>query len=579
MKIEWIPFKALLRPHRAAMIEASLAVMGVAVLNLALLWLFRYFFDHVLVRHDTAALWRIIWAALGLFALHSLLSVRQYVLLARVGQRLVTAFRLRVVEHLTRLSLDFFVKRRTGELLSRVTSDVGTIQNLATSVPVDLTKQAVTLLGAMGLLLYMNWRLCLAILAIVPLVVLVARLFARRLKALSTEAQDRMAESSTIVEELVSGIKLVKSFVMERHEVDRLAANLNQTDAVALRRAKLLGVFVPVITLLTLVGALGVLWYGGVQVISGAMTPGDLVAFLLYGGILMGPFSAMARVFTQVKEAQGAMQRVMEILNERPTVADPAHAVPLAPVRGRVDVHGVTFSYEPGRPVVKDVTLTAEPGQVVALVGPSGGGKSTLVHLLHRFYDPDSGWIALDGRDLKTITLADLYAQMALVPQETILFGGTVGDNIRFGRHGASPEAVAVAAEAAHAHGFIQALPQGYDTVVGEKGVRFSGGQRQRIAIARAILKDPRILILDEATSALDNESEVLVQDALDRLMRGRTTFVVAHRLSTVQRADQILVLDRGQIVERGTHDELLSSRGLYHRLSAAASAGAGLIP
>ena len=579
MKIEWTPFKELLRPHRAAMIEASLAVMGVAVLNLALLWLFRYFFDHVLVRHDTVALWRIIWAALGLFALHSLLSVRQYVLLARVGQRLVTAFRLRVVEHLTRLSLDFFVKRRTGELLSRVTSDVGTIQNLATSVPVDLTKQAVTLLGAMGLLLYMNWRLCLAILAIVPLVVLVARLFGRRLKALSTEAQDRMAESSTIVEELVSGIKLVKSFVMERHEVDRLAANLNQTDAVALRRAKLLGVFVPVITLLTLVGALGVLWYGGVQVISGAMTPGDLVAFLLYGGILMGPFSAMARVFTQVKEAQGAMQRVMEILNERPTVADPAHAAPLAPVRGRVDVHGVTFSYEPGRPVVKDVTLTAEPGQVVALVGPSGGGKSTLVHLLHRFYDPDSGWIALDGRDLKTITLADLYAQMALVPQETILFGGTVGDNIRFGRHGASPEAVAVAAEAAHAHGFIQALPQGYDTVVGEKGVRLSGGQRQRIAIARAILKDPRILILDEATSALDNESEVLVQDALDRLMRGRTTFVVAHRLSTVQRADQILVLDRGQIVERGTHDELLSSRGLYHRLSAAASVGAGLIP
>jgi subfamily B ATP-binding cassette protein MsbA len=579
VKIEWTPFKELLRPHRAAMIEASLAVMGVAVLNLALLWLFRYFFDHVLVRHDTAALWRIIWAALGLFALHSLLSVRQYVLLARVGQRLVTAFRLRVVEHLTRLSLDFFVKRRTGELLSRVTSDVGTIQNLATSVPVDLTKQAVTLLGAMGLLLYMNWRLCLAILAIVPLVVLVARLFGRRLKALSTEAQDRMAESSTIVEELVSGIKLVKSFVMERHEVDRLAANLNRTDAVALRRAKLLGVFVPVITLLTLVGALGVLWYGGVQVISGAMTPGDLVAFLLYGGILMGPFSAMARVFTQVKEAQGAMQRVMEILNERPTVADPAHAAPLAPVRGRVDVHGVTFSYEPGRPVVKDVTLTAEPGQVVALVGPSGGGKSTLVHLLHRFYDPDSGWIALDGRDLKTITLADLYAQMALVPQETILFGGTVGDNIRFGRHGASAEAVAVAAEAAHAHGFIQALPQGYDTVVGEKGVRLSGGQRQRIAIARAILKDPRILILDEATSALDNESEVLVQDALDRLMRGRTTFVVAHRLSTVQRADQILVLDRGQIVERGTHDELLSSRGLYHRLSAAASAGAGLIP
>ena len=579
MKIDWGPFRDLLRPHRASLIEASLAVMGVAALNLALLWLFRYFFDHVLVRHDTTALWRIIWAALALFAVHGLLSVRQHVALARMGQRLVTSFRLRVVEHLTRLSLDFFVKRRTGELLSRVTSDVGTIQNLATTVPVDLAKQAVTLVGAVGLLFYMNWRLCLVILGLVPLVVLVARGFGRRLKALSTEAQDRAAESTTILEEMISGIKLVKSFVMERHEVERLSALLERADAVALRRARLVGVFVPVITLVTLVGALGILWFGGVQVMAGAMTPGDLVAFLLYGGILMGPFSAVARLFTQVKEAQGAMQRVTEILNERPTVGEAAHAAPLGPVAGRIAFHDVTFSYEPGRPVVHGVSLTAEPGQVVALVGPSGGGKSTLIHLLHRFYDPDSGSIALDGRDLRTMPLAAFYAQLALVPQETILFGGTVGDNIRFGRWGASPGDVSAAAEAAHAHGFIQALPHGYDTVVGEKGVRLSGGQRQRIAIARAILKDPRILLLDEATSALDNESEVLVQDALDRLMKGRTTFVVAHRLSTIQRADQILVLDKGRIVERGTHDELLARRGLYHRLSIAAPAGAGVIP
>ncbi|MFZ5861928.1 MAG: ABC transporter ATP-binding protein [Nitrospirota bacterium] len=576
MKLDLGPFAALVRPHRGAMAQASLLVMGVAALNLALLWLFRYFFDHVLVRHDTAALGRIIWASLGLFALHSALSLRQHVVLARVGQRIVTALRLRLVEHLTTLSLDFFVKRRTGELMSRVTSDVGTVQQVATNVPVDLAKQSVTFVGALGLLLYMNWRLCLAVLAVIPLVVVVARLFGRRLKALSTESQDRAAESATILEEMLSGITLVKSFVMERHEVDRLGAQLERADAVAARRAALVGVFVPVVTVLTLLGALGVLWYGGVQVIAGAMSPGDLVAFLLYGGILMGPFSAAARVFSQIKEAQGAMQRVTEILNEQPMVRDAPGAARLGAVNGRVEVCDVSFAYEPGRSVLRGVSLTAEPGQIVALVGPSGGGKSTLVHLLHRFYDPLEGAILLDGRDLRAIRMADLYARIAFVPQETMLFGGTVEENIRFGRPSARQDEVAAAAEAAHAHGFIQALPNGYGTVVGEKGVRLSGGQRQRIAIARAVLKDPRILLLDEATSALDNESEVLVQDALDRLMKGRTTIVVAHRLSTIQRADHILVLDQGRIVERGTHGELLASRGVYHRLSVAVSTSAG---
>ena len=579
VKIDWSRFLEVLRPHRHVIFQAAIAAMALAATTLSLLWLFRYFVDHVLVRRDTNALWQIIWAALGLFLVYSLLAMRQSVLLAQVGQRVVTAFRLRVVEHLTTLSLDFFVKRRTGELLSRVTNDIATIQSIVTHVPVDLAKQLVTLLGATALLVYMNWRLCLVILAIVPFVVIVARMFGRRLKRLSTEAQDRNAESTIVLEEMISGMKLVKSFVMERHEIERYALRLEQANVIALGRARLLGVFIPLITLITFVGALVVLAYGGFDVIGGAMQPGDLMAFLLFGGILIGPFSAVSRVFTELKEAQGAMQRVMEIIEERPTVIDQVDAPPLRSVQGRIEVHEVTFAYEAGRDVLKGVTLTADPGQVVALVGPSGGGKSTLVHLLHRFYDPSTGSITLDGRDLRTIRLAELYARIALVPQETILFGGTVGDNIRFGRPAAIHAEVVAAAEAAHAHGFIQALPKGYDTVVGEKGVKLSGGQRQRIAIARALLKDPRILILDEATSALDNESELLVQDALDRLMKGRTTFVVAHRLSTVQRADQIVVLDQGRIVECGTHDELLLGRGLYHRLSVAASAGSGLIP
>jgi subfamily B ATP-binding cassette protein MsbA len=334
-----------------------------------------------------------------------------------------------------------------------------------------------------------------------------------------------------------------------------------------MRRAGIMALFIPAISLLTFSAAAAVMWYGGRQVIDGSVTPGDLFAFVLFAGILIGPFSSGARVFAQVKEAQGAMQRVFEILDVEPDIHDLPGAHVFSSVEGAVRFDDVSFSYDPRHPVLSHVSFEAHPGEVIALVGPTGAGKTTVINLLHRFYDPTAGRITVDGKDLRQANVESWYRQLALVPQETILFGGTILDNIRYGNPDADDPAVQEAATAAHAHEFITGLPDGYRTVVGEKGVNLSGGQRQRIAIARAILKDPRILLLDEATSSLDTESERLVQDALERLMRGRTTFVVAHRLSTIQRADRILVLDKGMLVEEGTHAQLMERAGLYHYL------------
>src|SRR5437867_2286087 len=358
-----------------------------------------------------------------------------------------------------------------------------------------------------------------------------------------------------------------ESFVREDYERARFAAQVHRTLDIVLRRARIMAVFVPTITFATFVAAAAVLWYGGSQVIRGTMSPGDMIAFVLYAGLLIGPLGTFARLFSHIKEAQGALERVFEILDTRPDVADAPNARPLPPVRGTVAMEGVSFSYDGHMTVLSDLTFKVQPGEVVAVVGPSGSGKTTLINLVHRFYDPVTGVVTIDGHDLKSVTMQSLYQQIALVPQEMRLFGGTIRDNIRYGRVSASDEEIVAAARAANAHKFIIAFPDGYDTLVGEKGVNLSGGQRQRIAIARAVLKDPRILILDEATSSLDNESELLVQDALDRLMAGRTTFVIAHRLSAIQKADRILVLDKGRLVEEGTHAALLDKKGLYYHL------------
>jgi ATP-binding cassette, subfamily B, bacterial MsbA len=560
-------FLPFLKPYFFRMLCAGFLVMVVAAINLALLRLAGTLWDVITVRRDAGRMTELIALFLGLVVLQGVCSMGHSYLTAWVSQHIVADFRRHLFAHLQTLSVSFFARRRTGELLSRLMNDVTVIQSVVTETPIDTAKQLVTFVGGIAFLLAMNWQLCLLILILLPLLVIVAKFFGRRLKSLSTSIQDQTAGLSTLIEEVISGIRIVKSFVQTRREDIRFSAQVGQTLSLTLRRAAVMAVFIPVITLLTFSAAAAVLWYGGRQVIEGTVSPGDLFAFVLFAGILIGPFSSAARVFAQIREAQGATERVFEILDTQPEVRDAPNAKVLSSVAGHITVEHVSFAYDARHPVLFGISFEAQPGELIAIVGPTGAGKTTVMNLIHRFYEPTDGRITIDGQDLRCVTLESWYRQIALVPQETILFGGTIFDNICYGNREAGEEAVKEASRAAYAHDFIMGLPDGYQTIVGEKGINLSGGQRQRIAIARAILKNPRVLLLDEATSALDSESERLVQEALEELMKGRTTFVIAHRLTTIQRADQILVLNKGRLVETGTHNELMDRQGLYHYL------------
>ncbi|MEO6202974.1 MAG: ABC transporter ATP-binding protein [Nitrospirales bacterium] len=560
----FIPF---LRPYLMTMAGAGVLVMGAAACNLLLIRLGGSLWDLITVQRDLPKLTSMVWVFIGLVIGQGLLSMAHSYLTALASQHVMADFRTHVFSHLHRLSLNFFAKRRTGELISRLMNDVGVIQNLLTETPMDALKHLVTIIGGVGFLLVMNWRLCLLILILLPLLAIVARTFGKRLKVLSMQIQDQTAHVTTLIEEVVSGIRVVKSFVQGKREDARFRSAVETLLATTMKRTAVLAVFVPVITFCTFAMAIGVLWYGGKQVIEGQLSPGELFAFVLFAGILIGPFGSAARMFSQVKEVQGAMTLVFELLDTPLEIQDSPMAKALTPIQGQVQFDQVQFSYEGRPPVLDAVSFSIQAGECVALVGPTGAGKTTIVNLLHRFYDPTAGRVLIDGHDLTSIQVDSLYQQLALVPQETLLFGGTIADNIRYGRAEAPESDMIEASHRANAHEFIQSLPDGYDTILGEKGINLSGGQRQRIAIARALLKDPRILILDEATSALDSQSESLVQSALTELMKGRTTLMIAHRFSSIQRADRILVLHKGTIVEEGQHEELLAKRGLYHHL------------
>ncbi len=501
------------------------------------------------------------------FAGQAVFSGLQNYLFARSGEGVVADLRRHLFSHLLSLSPRFFENHKTGDITSRLTSDVATVQGVVSTALVQLFTTPLMFAATLTILFWTNWKLSSFILAVVPLVILVAIVLGRVIRRLSKAFQDKVAEANARAEEAIGGIRVVQSFTAEKLEAERYSRLVGESYRTALRRA-LVSSGLSGVVFFTIFSALGLIfWYGGRLVSLGEITPGQLVSFILYAFNVAASVGTLAGIWSQVQSALGASSRIFELLDTPSDLKEPENPYPLAAVRGEVRLEDVHFAYDERGEILRGVNLTALPGQVVALVGPSGAGKSTLIALIPRFYDVTKGRLTLDGVDIRRLRLMDLRRQIALVPQETLLFSGSIEENIRYGNPQASQAEVIEAAKAANAHEFISAFPQGYQTLVGERGVKLSGGQRQRIAIARALLKNPRILILDEATSSLDSESEVLVQEALDKLMQGRTTFVIAHRLSTVRNADQIVVLDKGQIVQQGTHEELLAQGGLYRDL------------
>ncbi len=545
---------------------AALFLLLSSLLSLAIPWIIRGPVDAIFLHRESIPA-TLFFGLILLFLIQSLFSFGHNYFMGRVGQRVLARLRIALFSHLQTLSLSFFTKRRTGDLLSRLTNDLTVIQTLATELPVNLIRQTLILIGGIGLILYMNWRLTSLILLLVPIVVAVARWMGKRLRSLSRSVQDQLAEATTLTEEMLSGIRTIKSFGRESYEEARFTRQVEKTLATGLSRLRIASAFGPVMVFLGFSAATAILWYGTGEILSGKITPGEVIVFVIYAMIITGPIGSFARLFSQVQEGLGSSQRVFEILDTQPEIVDLPESIPLPPIRGAVQFDRVSFHYLPGQPVLQQISFTVRPGEKVALIGPSGAGKSTLIHLLHRFYDPIEGKIEIDGHPLRKIGQRSYYDQIAYVPQEVILFGGTVRENLLYGRPDASETELFAASRAAHAHDFITSFPEGYETPVGEKGLTLSGGQRQRIALARAFLKNPRLLLLDEATAYLDNESERLIQEALERLMSGKTTFIIAHRLTTIEKADRILVLNKGRLVEEGTHAELIGRRGLYHYL------------
>ena len=558
-----------LSPYRKLAALAVLALICTAALSLALPLAVRRVIDGF--NAEIALMDAYFAAAVALAALLALGTAVRYYLVTRLGERVVADIRLAVYERVIGMSPAFFERIMTGEVLSRLTTDTTLILSVIGSSISVAMRMALTLLGGIVLMLVTSAKLTGLVLLLVPVTVLPIILLGRRLRVLSRESQDRVADSSGQASETLLAAQTVQAYTHERVSRQAFGALTESAFATALKRIRTRSLMNAIVIFFVFTGIVGVLWIGARDVRAAEMTAGQLVQFVIYAVMVAGAVASLSEIWGELQRAAGATERLVELLNLRDDIEDPATPAPLPqPVRGEIGFHDVRFHYpaRPGIAALEDVTLTVRPGETVALVGPSGAGKTTVFQLLMRFFDPDTGAVSLDGVPIESLSREDLRRQFALVPQEPVIFATTARENIRFGRPDASDAEVETAARAAAAHDFLTALPEGYDTYVGERGVMLSGGQKQRIAIARAILRDAPVLLLDEATSALDAQSERLVQQAVEELSRDRTTLVIAHRLATVKAADRIVVMDGGRIVAEGTHDALVAQGGLYAQLA-----------
>ncbi|MBQ6976280.1 MAG: ABC transporter ATP-binding protein [Selenomonadaceae bacterium] len=556
-----------MKPYLGRLGLAVFCIIMASGANLYLPWIIKDMIDKVLAGGNMGMLNFICVSIVIVFAFRGFFYYWQSYLVSYIGQRVVADVRAVMFRKFQRMPMAYFDKHQTGETMSYVTNDVAAVQSALVDNLIELFTEAAILIGSIILMLYIDWKLTLLTLITVPMVAYAMKILGRKIKKAGTLIQEKMADITSLLQESVSSIRIVKSFVREDYEIKRFGVENELNFQASMKNAKLTSRLTPTVEFLAALGVTLIVWFGGYEVIHGIMTAGSLVAFLTYAVNLANPVKRLSRIYGRMQQAMAAIDRIFSVLDMEEAVNDKPDAVNLPKVKGQVTIENVTFSYDGQHNALENISLEISPGQMIAFVGPSGAGKSTIANLIPRFYDVTEGAIKIDGIDIRDVTLNSLREQIGIVPQETLLFSTTVMENIRYGRLDATDEEVIAAAKSANADDFIKDLPQGYQTPIGERGLNLSGGQRQRMAIARAMLKNPQILILDEATSALDTESEKIVQVALDELMRGRTSFVIAHRLSTIFAADQIFVIDKGKICEHGTHHELLKIDGVYSHL------------